>query len=190
MLVDRDRSPGTGMSAKTGVRDGSVLMYQRWLPWSNKLLPALMAGNQEEKIWNYEYPAAHVTKEPASIECRVSELHKKCKNEVGYIIVSFVRFETKWKHSCYVLRWLTKQFADPTVHRRMTGKFLLAVFGGSGFVTKATSHVGLCGCVLDTKFGPGYDMTPLVLTRIRQDFTSTSTQFVIFQSYFRQCCHR
>ena len=34
-------------------------MDQRWLQWVNKLLPALIkAGNLEEKIWNFDYPAA------------------------------------------------------------------------------------------------------------------------------------
>ena len=75
---------------------------------------------------------------------------------------------------------------------------MIDVFGGSGFVAMATHHFGLCGSVLDAKFGPKYDVTqPVVLTRIRQnvsarsiDFTFTSTQFVLFQSYFRQCLYR
>ena len=40
----------------------------------------------------------------------------------------------------------------------MTGKFLLDVFGGSGFLTKATNYLGLRGYVLDTKFGPRFDV--------------------------------
>ena len=55
----------------------------------------------------------------------------------------------------------------------MTGKYMLDVFGGSGFFTKATNHLGLRGYVLDSKFGPRYDVTqPLVLTRIRQDVSA------------------
>ena len=42
----------TAVLFKTGVRDGSVLMDQRWLQWVKKLLPALKAVNPEEKIWN------------------------------------------------------------------------------------------------------------------------------------------
>ena len=42
MLVDR------------GIRDGSVLIDQRWLQWVNKLLPALKAGNH----WNLGQLAA------------------------------------------------------------------------------------------------------------------------------------
>ena len=59
------------------------------------------AGDPEERIWNFEYPAAanmfntatdslglsgmtkHVTVEPASIVCAGSELCKKVKNEVN-----------------------------------------------------------------------------------------------------------
>ena len=46
----------------------------------------------------------------------------------------------------------------------MTEKCLLDVFGGSGFVSKATNHLCLRGCVLDMTFGSRYDVTkPLVL---------------------------
>ena len=50
-------------------------------------------------------------------------------------------------------------FADPVVHKRMTGKYMLDVFGGSGFVAKATAHLGLRGNVLDTKFWRRYNVT-------------------------------
>ena len=41
--------------------------------------------------------------------------------------------------------------------------------GGSGFLSQATTHLGLRGYVLDTKFGPRCDVAqPSVLTRIRQ----------------------
>ena len=59
------------------------------------------------------------------------------------------------------------------VHKRMTGKYMLDVFGGSGFVAKATSHLGLRGYVFDTKFGPKYDVTQhRTLTRIRQNVSA------------------
>ena len=49
---------------------------------------------------------------------------------------------------------------------------MLRVFG-SGFVEKGTNHFGLRRYVLDTKFGPRYDVTHLlVLTRIRQDVSA------------------
>ena len=60
--------------------------------------------------------------------------------------------------------------ADPVARVRMTGKSMLDVFGGSGFVAVATNYLGLRCYVLDTKFASRYDVTkPLVLTRTRQD---------------------
>ena len=97
---------------------------------------------------------------PASIRCGFSTHCRKS-----------ARSETNWK--TLALRTevlLTKAFADPVVRKRMTRKYMLDVFGGSGFVAKATNHFCLHGYVLDTKFEPRYDVTkPLVLTRIRQD---------------------
>ena len=72
------------------------------------------------------------------------------------------------------------------------------VFDGPGVVGKATINLGLRGCVPDTKCGPRYDETePLVLARIgldvsagkcdaKNDVTSTTTNFVLSQSYSRQ----
>ena len=55
----------------------------------------------------------------------------------------------------------------------MTWKCMFDVFGGSGFLAKATSHLGLRGHVLETKFGLSFDVTqPIVLTRIRQDVSA------------------
>ena len=55
----------------------------------------------------------------------------------------------------------------------MTGKYMLDVFGGPGFLEKASNDLGLRGYVLDTKLGPRYDVTkPLVLTRIREDVSA------------------
>ena len=63
--------------------------------------------------------------------------------------------------------------ANPSARKRMTGKYMLDVFGGHGFLAKASNHLGLRGYVLDAKFGSRYDVTkPLVLTRIRQDVSS------------------
>ena len=51
--------------------------------------------------------------------------------------------------------------------------YLLDVFGGNDFLTKATNSLGLRGYVFDTKFGPRYDVTqPIVLTRIRQEVST------------------
>ena len=55
-----------GVSTKTGIRDGSVSMDQRWLQWVNKLLPALKAGNPE--IENLEFrlscSSKHIHRQP------------------------------------------------------------------------------------------------------------------------------
>ena len=50
----------------------------------------------------------------------------------------------------------------------MTGKYFVDLFGGSGFLSKASNHMVLRRYVLDTKFGPQHDVTCFrVLTRIR-----------------------
>ena len=66
-----------------------------------------------------------------------------------------------------------KATGHPAAHTRMTGKFFIDVVGGSGFLSQATHHLGLRGCVLDTKFGPRCDVAqPFVLTKIRQDVSA------------------
>ena len=81
---------------------------------------------------------------------------------------------------------------------RATCRGVVDKFGGSGFLATATNQFG-CGFVLDTKFGPRYDVTqPLwnLTGRLRlevcrsNDFTSTTTHFVLSQGDLRQCCHR
>ena len=49
---------------------------------------------------------------------------------------------------------VNKASASPAVHQRMTGQYMLDVFGGPGFLAKASNHLGLRGYVLNTKFGP------------------------------------
>ena len=63
-----------------------------------------------------------------------------------------------------------KASASPAVHKRMTGKCLFDVFGGLGFLAKASkSSVIVWPMCSIQKFGPKYDVTkPVVLTRIRQ----------------------
>ena len=82
--------------------------------------------------------------------------------------------------------------STPPTLRNMLGRLarraeaLFDVFGGAGFLATPTNHLGMRGFVLDTKFGPRYDLTnPLVLTRIRQDVsagkvTGMITHFVLF----------
>ena len=107
-----------------------------------------------------------------SIECVVSELCKKCKNEVGHTSLES-RPKQNGNTPVRCRGVVDKAFADPVVRKRMTGEYMQNVFGGSGFVAKATNHFGLRGFVLDTKCAPKYDVTkPLVLTRIREDVSA------------------
>ena len=84
--------------------------------------------------------------------------------------LSFVWSETQLKHSarCVV--------ADPVVRKRMTGKCMIDVFGGSGFVAKEANPLGLRGYVFDTKFGPRCEQdVPAgisVAAMISHDYTS------------------
>ena len=41
-----------------------------------------------------------------------------------------------------------RAIANPSVHKRLTGKYMIDVFGGLG---EATHHLGLRGYVFDTK---------------------------------------
>ena len=61
--------------------------------------------------------------------------------------------ETGWKHSRYVPMIVDRSIANPSGHKHMTGKYVVDVVGGPGSLTKATHHLGLRGCVLDTNFG-------------------------------------
>ena len=95
---------------------------------------------------------------------------------------------------------IDKTIPSPTAHKRMTGKYMPDVFGELGTLAKASNLRGLHGHVLETKFGTRYDVTQSpVLIGIRQDvsvgrcvndFTSTTTHFVLFPSYSRECFHR
>ena len=53
-----------------------------------------------------------------------------------------------------------KATASPAARKRMTGKYILDVFGVSGFLPEATNHLSLRGNVLVTKFDlPDFDLT-------------------------------
>ena len=74
------------------MRHGSVLVDQCWLQWVNKLLPALKAGNPEEKFYNFDYPAAAKMFKTATDTVGLSgmamyqtrhRLGKKCSDEVS-----------------------------------------------------------------------------------------------------------
>ena len=150
----------SGVPSKTGVRNGSVLVDQRWLQWANKLLPALKAGNLEDKIWNFRFPCS-------------SKHVQGCNRH--FCDSTAARFQNSARsaktRSC--LGVVDKAFADPVILKRTTGKYVLDVFGGPGYLAKASNQLGLRGDVLNTKFGPKYDVTkPLIPTRIRQDISA------------------
>ena len=78
------------------------------------------------------------------------------------------------RYTCATCRCVVDQaFTDPAVHKRMTGKCMLGVFGGSGFVAKATNSFGIVWICARHKIWPRYVVTqPLPLTRIRQDVSA------------------
>ena len=115
----------------------------------------------------------------------------------GFGTLQEVRGRRQRKAFCSVVRY-DKSSQLETLARRAEGlliKSVLDVFGGLGFLAKATNHPGLSGYVLDTKFGPRYDVTkplgrfPWKMCR-RNDFTATTTHLVLSQSFFCQCGHR
>ena len=176
----------TGVFTKTGVLDGSIVMDQRWFQRTNQVLPALKAGNPEEKIWNFDYPAAATLFKTATDALRFSGL-------TMYQTQSQHRSGAGFQHSARSPKTnslsplspspaqkqightratcvVDKATAGPAARKSMTGKYLLDMFGGAGFLSKATNDLGLRGYVLDTTFGTKYEVTkPLVLTWFRQD---------------------
>ena len=61
------------------------------------------------------------------------------------------RFESKLEYTRTTCQGnVDKATASLAAHKRLTGKYMLDVFGGSGFLTQATNHLGLRGFVLDT----------------------------------------
>ena len=214
MMVDRDRS----LRNKSIHQDKSL----RWVgPHGPALLLQLKCGNMVETIWNFDYPTAAKLFKTATDALGPSGLTMYPTRRSGARIdrVGFQHCARSAKTRSVAplspspapqagnTRATSRGIVDmatsgPPGHRRTTGEYLLDVFGGSGFLSKATNHLGLRCHVLDTKFGPRYDVTQsLVLTRIRHDvsagkcvegmvFSSTTTQLVLFHSYFRQCCHR
>ena len=77
---------------------------------------------------------------------------QEAQDGVGGTTLSLSRSETK-----YALG-VDEATAGPSVYKRIAGKYLLNVFDGSGFLAKAENHLGLRGHVLDTNFGPRYDV--------------------------------
>ena len=181
----------TGVFTKTGVLDGSIVMDQRWFQRTNQVLPALKAGNPEEKIWNFDYPAAATLFKTATNALKFSGLtmyqtQSQHRSGAGFwhsarspktnsvSPLSPSPAPKQIGHTRATCRGVVdKATADPAARKNMTGKYLLDMFGGSGFLSKATNDLGLRGYVLDTKVGPRYEVIkPLVLARVRQDVSA------------------
>ena len=76
---------------------------------------------------------------------------------------------------------------NPPAHKRLAGRYWLDVFGGAGDLAKMTDHLGLCGDVLDAKFGSRYDLTkPFVLLTKTQQEVSTGKSVAYMISPPRQ----
>ena len=119
----------------------------------------------------------HITVEPASTGCAVSEFCKICKDEVSEERSAVSQDTTKSTslaadyHSlprplCNRLEVLLT--ASPAAHKRMIGKSMVDVFGRNDALTKATHWLGLRGHVLVAKVGPSWDVSWI----IRQDVSA------------------
>ena len=97
----------TGVSAKTRIRDGSVLMEQRWHQWVNKLLPALKAGNPEEhdyvpnaRQWSRHRSGVRFQNTARSAKTRsVESVHQCHKIRQKQSSGGPAHSETSWKYS-------------------------------------------------------------------------------------------
>ena len=156
-------------------------MDERWLRWVNELLPALKAGNLEEKIWNFENlqqqncsknsnrhfgPQRHdnVPNAPLRSQRRsgaeyqnhakgattrsvesVQQCHKirQKQSSGGRLPLSPVPTPKQVGNTRATCRgFADKATASPAAFKRMTGKFLLDVFGGSGCPSKNNESFG------------------------------------------------
>ena len=174
----------SGVSTKTGVFDGSVLMDQRLLQWVSKLLLLLKCGTIVEIIWNFDCTAAEKNVQngnrhfgtqwydyvPNASQFGQHRSGARCQNSAR----SAKTRSVEGVQQCHKIRQMQssggrlplppapasrqagntraacrgvvdRATADPVYHQRMTRKYMLDMFGGSGFLTKATNLVGLCG---------------------------------------------
>ena len=169
----------TGVFTKTGVRDGSVLIDQRWVQWVTKLLHWLKAGNLEEKIGNFEDPAAAKKFKPATDALGLSGLtmYQTRHNGASFRTLPEVQRRVPWKAFSSVTKavvWrptttlsrpaprqsgntratcrgtVDKATARLAARKCMTGRCMLDAFGGSGFLTKATI-IWVCVAMCSTR---------------------------------------
>ena len=162
-----------GVSAKTKVLDGSVLMVQRWVQWVNELLPRLRCGNLVGQIWNFNYLVAakffktaidalglsgmttYQTRHSGASIHRVRGFRISAKRETMRSVAPHspspaAKQVGNTRATCRSV--IDKTIPSPAVHKRMTRNNFRDVFGGPGFLSKATNHLGPRSYVLDTKF--------------------------------------
>ena len=124
--------------------------------------------------WGQHRSGARVQNFARSSKTRSMESFQQCrkrrqKQSSGALSLSRCKLETTARRAQATVDTAT---VSPSSHKWMTAKYMLDVFGGARFLARTTNHLGLRGCVLDTKFGPRYDVTkPLVLTRIRHNIS-------------------
>ena len=115
--------------------------------------PHSKAGNPEEKNWKFDHLAAAKDVRRSNWSFR-TQRHDNVPNASQWSqhrsgAISSPSLLSAPKQSgniCATCRGIVdKAFADPAVRKRMTGKYMLDVFGASGFVAKATNHIGLRG---------------------------------------------
>ena len=125
-----------------------------------------------EIIWNFDYFAAATLFQTAPDALGPSGLtvypaHRR-RTSIARVRIFSTLQEVQKRGQCHHSRATGRGVIDKAtpsraVHKRMTGKYFIDVFGGFGFLSKATNHFGLRGHVLDMKFGPRYCVTqPLV----------------------------
>ena len=121
-------------------------------------LAPLKAGDPEERIWNFDNPAAvrmfkSATDSPGlsgvtmyqTSHSGAARYDKSCRLAADDHSLSHSRSETSWTHSRNEMSrhcWSRTIAASPPSHKRVTGKYMLDVFGGSGFLTKSNKSFG------------------------------------------------
>ena len=97
-------------------------MDQRWLRWVNKLLPRLIAGNPQERIWNFDYPAV-VNNVQGSIRLFGTQRHDRTEDSGERSAVS--------QDTTKVVAW----------HKRWADKYSLDLCGGTCDLANTTAHL-------------------------------------------------
>ena len=146
-----------GVSTKTGgVRDRSVLMDQCWLQWLNKLLPALKAVRPEEKIWTFDRKTAtDILGRSGMTVCQTRQWSQhrpgagfqysatSARNEGGRLPLSPAPAPRQAGNTRATCRGnVDNATTSPAPHKRLTGKLLLHLFGGSGFLAESDRSFG------------------------------------------------